>query len=385
MRIFVSTCLASWMAFACSGSEVTGSASTGGTVNSAGGGGTTIVSSGGTISSGGTTAAVVTPQAGGATPVGTTVSSTGGTASTSTSTPSATGGLTSTGGTTNASGGSKALGGTSSSGGSKALGGSSSSGGSKAVGGTSSTGGTASTGGSKAMGGTSSAGGTGGSSAYQPCPTNGDACIILPFGDSITDGVGSTDAAGYRSALFKLIVAASQKINFVGSRSGGPAQVSGVTFPKKHEGHPGWTIDSGYVSFGDGISTLIPTPAFSTIPHIVLLMIGTNDISATTGTDKIADRLDVLLGKIVTAAPKALLVVAQVTPIRWNPAALTTYNSKIPTLVQTRAKAGQHIVAVDMSKMPTSAQATDGLHPNDTGYAYMADTWYAAIKTYLPK
>jgi lysophospholipase L1-like esterase len=207
----------------------------------------------------------------------------------------------------------------------------------------------------------------------------------LPFGDSITDGIGSTDGSGYRAPLFKLIVAANQKVKLVGSRSSGPTQVSGVNFPKNHEGHPGWTIDSGYVSFGEGISTLIPTPAFSTIPHIVLLMIGTNDIQAPKGTDKIADRLDVLLGKIVSTAPKALVVVAQVTPIPSNPAALAPYNTKIPQLVQKRAASGQHIISVDMSKMPTSSLGSDKLHPNDSGYSYMADVWYTAIKTYLPK
>jgi lysophospholipase L1-like esterase len=115
-------------------------------------------------------------------------------------------------------------------------------------------------------------------------------------------------------------------------------------------------------------------------------MIGTNDISANTGTDQIAERLDVLIGKIVTSAPKALIVVAKVTPIRWNPAALTTYNSKIPSIVEKRAARGEHMISVDMSSMPTTNLSTsDGLHPTDAGYAYMADTWYSAIKTYLPK
>lgn len=228
-------------------------------------------------------------------------------------------------------------------------------------------------------------GGNAGASAYQPCPTDGSACLILPFGDSITDGVNSTDFAGYRSPLFKLVVAGGQKVNFLGSRSSGPTQVSGQPFPRNHEGHPGWTIDSGYVSFGDGISTLIPTPAFSTIPHIVLLMIGTNDVGASMGTDTIANRLDTLLGKIVQTAPKALVVVAQLTPISYKPAPLATYNAKIPGVVQARADKGQHLVSVDMSKMPVSDLGNDGLHPNDTGYAYMADVWYKAITGVLPK
>jgi lysophospholipase L1-like esterase len=230
-----------------------------------------------------------------------------------------------------------------------------------------------------------SGGGSGGSSGYQPCPTDGSACVILPFGDSITDGVGSSNLAGYRAPLFALAVQANQKITFVGSRSSGPDQVSSTKFPKNHEGHPGWTIDSGYVSFGEGISTLIPMPAFKTIPDIVLLMIGTNDVSADKGTDKIAERLETLLDKIVQAAPDALIVVAKPTPISWNPAALGTYNSKIPGIVQARAAKGQHMLSVDMSKMPASNLASDGLHPNDQGYAYMAEVWYAAVKDFFPR
>ena len=98
-------------------------------------------------------------------------------------------------------------------------------------------------GGAGARGG---AGGGGGTVAYAPCPTNGSPCKILPFGDSITRGVKSSDDAGYRSQLFKLIVAAKQKVTFTGSLTNGPTQVSGQPFPRMHEGHPGWTIDPGY-------------------------------------------------------------------------------------------------------------------------------------------
>lgn len=230
-----------------------------------------------------------------------------------------------------------------------------------------------------------SGGGTGGSGGYQPCPTNGDPCIVLPFGDSITDGVGSTDQAGYRTRLFELVVEANQKVTFVGSRSGGPNQIAGQQFPRNHEGHPGWTIDSGYVSFGEGISTLIPQPAFDTIPHIVLLMIGTNDVSAEQGTDSIADRLETLLDDIVTTAPDALVVVAIPTPISWNPTALQTYSQRIPEIVDARAAQSEHMVLADMSQMPANNLASDGLHPNDQGYTYMAEVWYEVIGDLLPQ
>jgi lysophospholipase L1-like esterase len=183
-----------------------------------------------------------------------------------------------------------------------------------------------------------------------------------------------------------LIVAANQKVTFTGSRSNGPAQVSGKPFPSMHEGHPGWTIDPGYNTnpdFDGGISQVIPSPALDARPHIILLCIGTNDLFAR-DTANMAKRLDVLLDKIVANAPNSLLVLAQITPRSEPNAALTAYNAKIPGMVQTRAAAGQHIIGVDMSTLPKS-NLSDGTHPNDTGYAYMANVWYTAIKDLLPK
>ncbi len=226
---------------------------------------------------------------------------------------------------------------------------------------------------------------TGGAGGFNPCPTNGEPCQILPFGDSITNGVASSDQGGYRSRLFSLALAANQDITFLGSESGGPNEVDGVAFPKNHEGHSGWTIDPNYSPYGSGgISSLVPSPAFDTVPDIVLLMIGTNDVTADFGQDGMADRLDALLGKIVQAAPDALVVVAQLTPVSWNPQSLRDYNAQLPGIVDARAAQGEHIVLVDMSQMPLSSLASDSVHPNDQGYDFMADVWYSAISDLLP-
>ena len=238
-------------------------------------------------------------------------------------------------------------------------------------------------------GGTGGGAGAGGDLAlYNPCPTSGSPCKILPFGDSITRGVKSSDDAGYRSQLFKLIVAAKQKVTFTGSLTNGPTTVSGQTFPRMHEGHPGWTIDPGYnmisSSYG-GISSLVPSPALNGNPNIILLHIGTNDLFAR-DTANMSTRLEALIDKIAANAPNALIVLAQITPRGTTDAALTTYNSRIPGIVQSHAAKGQHIIGVDMSKLPVPADLnSDGTHPNDQGYAYMAGIWYAAIKDLLPK
>lgn len=123
----------------------------------------------------------------------------------------------------------------------------------------------------------------------------------------------------------------------------------------------------------------------STLPNIVLLMAGTNDVYASSGQGTMNTRLGSLIDKVITAAPNALRVVATLTPLSnatWNNTA-NTYDGQIPAVVQARVSQGKHVILVDMAKLPVS-ELSDGIHPNDTGYAHMANIWYAAIKDVLP-
>ncbi|HET9952854.1 MAG TPA: SGNH/GDSL hydrolase family protein [Polyangiaceae bacterium] len=381
-------------AIACSSSTTPDTGAGGQVPGTSGGTSGTPASGGAGATSAGGRGGATSSQTGGSTATGGSVSTGGANASGGSSSPSG-GATTGMGGGAGLSGG--GAGGTSgaggSSGGTDSKGGTSGSGagGGNAGAGaggktTGESGGAGGRGGASGDGGTggSNGGASGGSTSFRPCPAN-DPCKILPLGDSITHGLQSSDNAGYRSQLFKLAVADNKKLTFTGSQSSGPNQVSGATFPKNHEGHDGWTVDPGFSKYGSGgISSLIPSPALSTMPNIVLLMIGTNDITSTDTPGATADRLDGFLGKLVQAAPDALIVVAQITPVAYDSADLKNYNSKIPGLVQARVAKGQHLIGVDMSKMPTSGLASDKVHPNDQGYAYMANVWYEAIKGYLP-
>jgi hypothetical protein len=236
-------------------------------------------------------------------------------------------------------------------------------------------------------GGATAAGGSTGSDGgiFDPCPATG-ACKILPFGDSITFGLLAPDYStdkegGYRAEIFTKAVAANQNITFTGSQTSGPTTVAGKPFPQSNEGHSGWTIDPISGSPG-GISTLVPSPAFTTMPHIVLLMIGTND-SSKISAQTMADDLAKLIDNIISTAPNALLAVAKLPPLSAAQSTIDAYNKLIPGLVQTRSAAGKHIIVVDQSTL-TSADLGDGVHPNAGGYVKMGDTWYEAIKAYLP-
>jgi lysophospholipase L1-like esterase len=257
-------------------------------------------------------------------------------------------------------------------------------------GGTGGTGGT-NTGGVSGSGG-STTGGTGGSVGYQPCPTDGSACKILPLGDSITWGVGDEGNGGYRGPLFASAVTAGQKITFTGSLSNGPTTVLGQPFPQKNEGHSGWGISqvTPYSGGNAGIATVIPSPAFNSgsggIPNIILLHIGTNDQGSYTAAQMTSD-LSGLLDKLITNAPGAYVVVAQIIPLGYGTNdVIRTYNQSIPGLVQQRANAGKHITIVDMfAGFATSSMlVSDNIHPNSSGYKFMADRWYSVIGPLLP-
>lgn len=206
----------------------------------------------------------------------------------------------------------------------------------------------------------------------------------MPMGDSITEGYRSTGYGGYRAPLFHLALSHQQSITFVGSAPPhGPAKVDGVAFPQANEGIGGRRIAD--------LVGIVPTTITTNKPHILLLEIGTNDISE--GSSSMASQLGNLLDKILAADPKLLVVVATVIPTTTDSktATVEAYDKMIPALVKSRADAGKHIQLVDMFGTFTSNtkyktayfKSTDDLHPNDAGYALMADVWYAGIQSLL--
>ena len=279
----------------------------------------------------------------------------------------ATGGALSTGGSMG-SGGLSSSGGQLGSGGS-AAGGGTSSGGAPPAGGASSGG--AGSGGAELGSGGDGSGGTE-NAGFSPCPASGP-CKILPLGDSITFGLGFD--GGYRVELFHLATSDGHDITFTGTQAkNGPNMVDGKPFPRGHEGISGQTIDQ--------IAARVPNPALNEMPHIILLHAGTNDMfQNANGADM---RLGNLIDKLVTEAPDALIAVSNIIPFPSAASATEAFNAKVPDLVQARADDGAHVIFVDQFEGFPTSELGDGVHPNETGYARMARTWYDAIETYLP-
>lgn len=225
---------------------------------------------------------------------------------------------------------------------------------------------------------------------FNPCPSDGSPCRIMPLGDSITFGIGSS-GGGYRVELFRQALANDRSITFVGTaQPNGPNDVNGQPFPRSHQGHSGFTISGGGAgSLAQVVSqSLVPSD-----PDIILLHIGTNDTNGNIDLGNAPQRLGALLDQITDGAPDALLVVAQNIPITVaaTNARVLAYNAAIPALVEERVAEGKHIRLLDMytpfATTPNFANAlmNDFLHPNDAGYVVMGETWFDAIEDVLPQ
>jgi lysophospholipase L1-like esterase len=202
-----------------------------------------------------------------------------------------------------------------------------------------------------------------------PAPTSNAVTVIMPLGDSITDGF--VVPGGYRIKLWASIQNIGAKIDFVGSLQNGPAELP----DKDHEGHSGWVIsqiDSNINSWMDTYK-----------PRIVLLHIGTNDIGQNIDLANAPNRLSALIDKICAKLPTGgKLYVATLVPMNGQDAKVASYNSAIPGVVQSKVSAGKPVYVVSMSSV-TTADLQDGVHPNRTGYDKMADAWFAAIRNDL--
>ncbi len=195
---------------------------------------------------------------------------------------------------------------------------------------------------------------------------------IMPLGNSITEGVGSTDGSGYRLPLYNLLTNASVTFDFVGG-----LQHGNVLPDKDHEGHAGFKADDLQVA-----NYLSANPA-----DVILLEIGTNDISSNESATQVRDDIEAILDAIFAQNPSARTYLSTTIPRRDNKQPVTaSLNALLPALVSSKVASGQDVVLVDIAASilaDPNWQTTlmdDDKHPNDAGYEIMAQEWFNAIQ-----
>ena len=237
----------------------------------------------------------------------------------------------------------------------------------------------------------------------------GAANKIMPLGDSITQGVASgvSDEAfqvSYRKALYDKLQAAGYVVNdeiFVGTLFSGE---SVPDFDPDHDGHSGWQADeivNGRNGFppNDKLDQWLDAEK----PNIVLLHIGTNDISNNNENwMEVDDILDVIDNYENTPSGNAVWVVLSLiiergcnpyTPPCPNSDRTTAFNDAVRNNVfLPRQASGDKIILVDMQngagidyrRSTLGGDMWDDIHPFATGYAKMANLWFSALQQILP-
>ncbi|KAL8864239.1 MAG: hypothetical protein Q9198_009998 [Flavoplaca austrocitrina] len=205
-----------------------------------------------------------------------------------------------------------------------------------------------------------------------PPIANGVDLRILPLGDSITFGMGSSDGNGYRLILSNLISKDGNKLRYIGSVK------SGSMPNNNHEGWRGFQI--GPIGHKG-------RPTYPQRPNVVLLMAGTNDILMADDVENAPQRLEGLIGEMNVACPDAAILVATI-PVLNHPITnpnLTNekpdaYNAAMKAGIEKSAKDGKHVALVNMSGVtPAQIHGEDGVHPTDEGYALIAAAWYESL------
>ncbi len=203
---------------------------------------------------------------------------------------------------------------------------------------------------------------------------------IMPLGNSITRGVDgpSTDDAGYRNDLSALLIAEGQPFNFVGSLS------DGTGFDADHEGHDG--------SRADQILSNIAT-YLGVGPDVVILHIGTNDVSNDQTAESTRDEIADILDAIDANSSSTKIILSSITPrTDAKDDATTALNLLIEDIFYTKRDqeglnlfyAGVNEIMKQNSNWATDYfDTSDDVHPNDVGFNILAEVYFNVLMTAL--
>ncbi|WP_113699537.1 NPP1 family protein [Nonomuraea lactucae] len=192
---------------------------------------------------------------------------------------------------------------------------------------------------------------------------------VMPLGDSITHGIGSSTGAGYRLPLQASLTRLGAAVDMVGTLNDGP---SGTSADLDHEGHSGRRIDE----IAHFAACAVPRYR----PNLVTLHAGTNDMNQDFALSSAPQRLGDLIDQVLKDAPEATVLVATLVPSTKDglQPRIDSYNARIPAIVKQRRDQGKHVLLVDMGAVST-ADLAQPAHPDDNGYLKIAEAFTKGV------
>ena len=231
---------------------------------------------------------------------------------------------------------------------------------------------------------------------------------IMALGNSMTQGwtdgtLPAEQMRAYRYDLKNLLEGSGRPVDFVGSQLDGSAfftdcQNAGISGTRDQ--YVARLLTDGY---DERNSVQILNPPRSYLdefkPDVILLEVGTNDVTHETNPGGIAnekfsqilDLVDQYEARTNKEVPVFLALVINRrldVPLR---AETSAFNDSIKAIAKKRIQKNDNIVIVDMEHDAgfvydnTDMSATDiqGLHPNSAGYTKIANLWYDSLQTRL--
>ena len=219
---------------------------------------------------------------------------------------------------------------------------------------------------------------------------------IMPLGDSITYGMA--DEGGYRKFLsYFLTQNGFTDVDLVGPEGSNSATFNyngkQVTYDDNHAGYSGYTITDlpgGWFGQLNGILETMQKGDYirKYSPDIILLQIGTNDVS-NGHLDGSEERLHQLLDYLRENMPSDGKIFLTTIPDLGNTGFGSNSNGDIQKYNELIKKvagdySSKNVIYADIhSVIDASKDLADGVHPNAGGYEKMGQYWFNTIKDYL--
>lgn len=214
---------------------------------------------------------------------------------------------------------------------------------------------------------------------FSPLFAQDDITRIMLLGNSITTGYdGSSPVGGFRDDLDYMLTGAGAEYDLVGTLNDGQG------FDADHEGHGGWTVDR--------MLTDIDSFLVQEDPQMVLIHLGTNDISANQSVASTVTEMNNLLSLIYGYDANMIILLSALIPRNDSAGpqkdSLTTeLNTGYFDLVTNWEIGGYRIKYVDHNtafRRDPNWQENylfDHVHPTNEGYAVMAETYFDSLQS----
>jgi lysophospholipase L1-like esterase len=164
---------------------------------------------------------------------------------------------------------------------------------------------------------------------------------IMPLGDSITQGTIAFNS--YRRPLWHSLDGAGYIVDFVGSLflNAESNQPPNPDFDQDHEGHQNWSADE--------VLTQVLDWGLNAQPDIVLLHLGTTDITRGESTTSTLNELSAIIDALRQANPNVTILLAQIIPIANanHNAQVLDLNAQILLLGNSKSTTQSPVIVVD--------------------------------------